>query len=169
MYIRFLWSARSEKKLKLKLKLKLHSPKPSCCLRWYEASKCCDRMWFWNSFSNVFIVSILALKMYFLIFREARDPTRDSLIFFLCAPSFKFKLDSFISKQSKRAQCQRAPFYNWKFAPFGWSLTIGRSAKARNTNCTGRLSVSTVDLLIKVAYFVKKYIMLAISKAAHLN
>jgi len=36
-----------------------------------------------------------------------------------------------------------------------------------NTNWRGRLS--TVDLLISVACFVKKQIMLSITKAAHLN
>jgi hypothetical protein len=38
---------------------------------------------------------------------------------------------------------------------------------ARNTNGRGRLS--TVDLLIKVACFVKKEIMLALSKAIDKN
>ncbi len=46
-------------------------------------------------------------------------------------------------------------------------VVLSVRVKAGNTNRRGRLS--TVDLLTKVACFVKKQIMLAISKAAGLN
>jgi len=53
---------------------------------------------------------------------------------------------------------EKAPSLPWKY----WTRV-----KAGNTNGRGRLS--TVDLLIKVACFVKKEIMLALSKAIDKN